>query len=116
MSDEVTRKAFEVFMSSNGEWPKAIESGRDGYKLMATASAWNVWQAATRAAVPAWQPIETAPRGGKRILVYEMAPGAHAIAHILNYPGRPDSWVNPGCHKLRPTHWMPLPPAPKEPT
>lgn len=60
-----------------------------------------------------WLPIETAPRNGRRVLVYDGAPGGgHAVAHILSYPGRPDSWINPGCHKLQPTHWMPLPAAP----
>ncbi|MCW3675432.1 DUF551 domain-containing protein [Burkholderia cenocepacia] len=61
----------------------------------------------------AWQPIETAPKDGKRVLVFE--PGSRGgvwVAHFLRYPGKPDQWVNPGCHKINPTHWMPLPTAP----
>lgn len=45
MTEDQMREAFEAWMSNNGEWPQAVESGRDGYKLMQTASAWNVWQA-----------------------------------------------------------------------
>lgn len=45
MTDDKMREAFEAWISNNGEWPQAVESGRDGYKLMQTASAWNVWQA-----------------------------------------------------------------------
>ncbi|UJH75011.1 DUF551 domain-containing protein (plasmid) [Burkholderia cenocepacia] len=61
----------------------------------------------------AWQPIETAPKDGKRVLVFE--PGSRGgvwVAHFLRYPGKPDQWVNPGCHKINPSHWMPLPTAP----
>jgi hypothetical protein len=65
-------------------------------------------------AAEGWRPIETAPKG-ERVLVWDAAPnGGCSVAHLLNYPGRPDSWVNPGGHKLRPTHYMPLPAAPQE--
>lgn len=66
----------------------------------------------------AWQPIKTAPKDGKRVLVYEPGNrgGVHA-AHFLRYSGKHDQWVNPGAHKLNPTHWMPLPASPpKDPT
>jgi hypothetical protein len=62
-----------------------------------------------------WRPIETAPTGGRPVLVWDGSPnGGCAVSHLLKYPGRPDSWINPGCHKLHPTHWMPLPAPPSQ--
>lgn len=61
----------------------------------------------------AWQPIETAPVNGMRVMLFDASHnGGCAIGHLSKYPGRQPDWINPGCHKLRPTHWMPLPSAP----
>lgn len=61
---------------------------------------------------PLPRPMTDAPRG-KRVLVFDDSPnGGWTTAHLSNYPGRPDSWVNPGCHKLVPACWLPLPPNP----
>jgi hypothetical protein len=64
-----------------------------------------------------WQPIETAPRDGTEFLTY--APGnAHAY---YNFDRRPalviSKWKEGRLWQNRPdnmpTHWMPLPAAPK---
>lgn len=48
MSDHM-REQFEDTMSSQGEWPQAIEKDlAGGYKLAITATAWETWQ-------PAWE-------------------------------------------------------------
>lgn len=49
MTDKM-REAFEDSMSSQGEWPQAIEKNPDGgYRLMAAATAWETWQDAWEA-------------------------------------------------------------------
>ena len=61
-----------------------------------------------------WQPIETAPRDGTRILLYFPAmdkgerifagPFAHGMWQIGVWFARPPN----------PTHWQPLPPPPED--
>lgn len=64
-----------------------------------------------------WQPIETAPRDGTRILVWRPREGDEYDAHAAA-----DYWSDKSWYQSRrcqqPTHWMPLPPAPvtKDPT
>lgn len=87
----------------------------DAWRAQEYAHMWSGFVAARRTTPDreAWQPIETAPKDGKRVLVFE--PGSRGgvwVAHFLRYPGKPDQWVNPGCHKINPSHWMPLPTAP----
>jgi|SRR5690625_55902 len=49
MSDHM-REQFEDTMSSQGEWPQAIEKDlAGGYKLAITATAWETWQSAWEA-------------------------------------------------------------------
>lgn len=60
-----------------------------------------------------WQPIETAPTDGTRIL---MCGKGGKIAD--GYYGQPDGWANPKQFvwpyiHANPTHWMPLPEPPK---
>jgi len=65
--------------------------------------------------IPEWQPIETAPRDGKRFISTD----DYNIEIIRWYNG---TWVVRRCSdpfydeewdENTPTHWMPLPPAPK---
>jgi hypothetical protein len=43
--EQEERAMFEYWMSDGGEWPKAIERSRDGYKLAQSQQAWTVWKA-----------------------------------------------------------------------
>lgn len=61
----------------------------------------------------AWRPISEAPRDGTFVLC------AHPSGHINIMQFSPEDnkwrrWVNNDYHDWKPTHWMPLPPAPKE--
>lgn len=70
-----------------------------------------------------WQPIDTAPRGGKWILVYEGGAintkySRCDVARWLPKGPYSDSkgpgWYNGAAVLLQPpTHWMPLPEPPK---
>jgi hypothetical protein len=70
---------------------------------------------ASAQAVPAWQPIETAPKDGTGILV-----SAAGFCHAVEWQEEFDWWAvddnKLGPFRLRgaaPTHWMHLPAAPK---
>ena len=59
----------------------------------------------------AWQPIETAPKDGELVLVWDECRNSCAIAHHYDC-----GWLE-GFHEywiFKPTHWMPLPSAPKK--
>lgn len=65
-----------------------------------------------------WQPIETAPKDGTSILTF-----TNRVSHgvMVHYWGRissygPSGWLTHPVsinHIDQPTHWMPLPEAPK---
>lgn len=71
-----------------------------------------------------WQPIETAPKDGTRILVvsgekgFYTAPGDIGVAHWEKqaFPNGVHEWVAVWCcdqvTTFKPTHWMPLPEPP----
>lgn len=56
-----------------------------------------------------WQPIETAPRLGARVLVWDRTTGVLAAQYVMG------EWY---AHEIRqtvvPTHWHPLPAPPSE--
>jgi hypothetical protein len=55
-----------------------------------------------------WQPIETAPRDGQRVL---MLTAKHYVITGFFSNGW---WLShPGVYQIHPTHWMPLPEPPK---
>jgi hypothetical protein len=67
-----------------------------------------------------WQPIETAPKDGMRVLFY--TPGDDETGYL---PSMQVSYIDKGGELptydvdqwhdgLRPTHWMPLPEPPEE--
>lgn len=61
-----------------------------------------------------WQPIETAPRDGTRVLGYELNDPTDTCPYaVMRFRGE-YGWVNAGWTGLEPTHWMPLPPPPEE--
>lgn len=62
-----------------------------------------------------WQPIETAPHDGTRVIVWsrDWAGGSE----IAEFDGFFDAWAESGDGALLipgPTHWRPLPAPPKE--
>jgi len=63
-----------------------------------------------------WQPIETAPKDGTEIL--GLFPNYHLRMNVTSmFWGSPGVWVNAfedENYRESPTHWMPLPPAPKK--
>jgi hypothetical protein len=61
-----------------------------------------------------WQPIETAPKDGKLVLVYA---GFIGIASYYNWLGNGWQWCDDGeglPYDPQPTHWMPLPAPPQD--
>lgn len=96
---------------------------------------WAIWQAARRTTPDreAWQPIETAPKDGRTLLLgYPNACGKWRTVrgqwmtqnYIDEYWEDPDDvepgWFEtpenaedpPNCWGIDPTHWMPMPAAP----
>lgn len=70
-----------------------------------------------------WQPIETAPKDGTLILAYERPelPFSPHDRNVPNFPPIDVMWWHGGCWVdgyevgLRlPSHWMPIPPIPKD--
>lgn len=59
-----------------------------------------------------WQPIETAPKDGTRILVFRENEDGHEQKRIgVDYFKRGVWWLS--RTQMRPTHWMPLPEPPQ---
>ena len=55
-----------------------------------------------------WQPIESAPKGETRIIVFD---GKTVL--MAKWSEKFKDWINlTGVWAIRPTHWMPLPEPP----
>lgn len=80
--------------------------------------------------VSEWKPIETAPKDGRPLLlfdpVYKVHVGSHAaesfardvfdIDDVRHYiPASWSCWSNRSNDKFNPTHWMPIPAPPENP-
>lgn len=71
-----------------------------------------------------WQPIETAPRDGTRVLLWACDPcypkGKPLVGYFENNKWHlsghefTECWINNFDEYFNPTHWMPLPEPPKE--
>jgi len=69
-----------------------------------------------------WQPIESAPRDGTRILVWgrldgECEDGPHPLPAYCDAADEDGGtrWLAQGLETVEyPTHWMPLPPPPEQ--
>jgi hypothetical protein len=64
-----------------------------------------------------WRPIETAPKDGTRVLLYQVdSPiGAHKIWIQYCNAKWGEYWLSSDeSLRMEPSHWMPLPPPPKD--
>ncbi len=73
-----------------------------------------------------WQPIETAPRDGRRVLVYGVQFRRRCFGvgyYFKGVPGDGEGWIaqmfyteptDDARGSMEPSHWMPLPPPPTE--
>jgi hypothetical protein len=60
-----------------------------------------------------WQPIETAPKDGTKIIVYRPNAEYQPIVGVDYWSKELGNvWANSNEHR-QPTHWMPLPEPPK---
>jgi hypothetical protein len=62
-----------------------------------------------------WQPIETAPKDGMQILIYDPLCGIQQVGFDItgSKMGLTDAWIADDGGTYLPTHWMPLPDPPK---
>jgi hypothetical protein len=77
-------------------------------------------QAALFHLLKAWQPIETAPKDGRYIIIAEIGVVPDIAAWHKELPGRidssgntflsrPEGWFNVSRSRLHPAYWLPLP-------
>lgn len=116
MSDlmQQARERFEEWADGQGIVLHRHGAGKYGYERTVTATAWEAWQAALRAA-PEWQPIETAPKDGTSVWAFngEQAPMCYIAGEgyaLWIWADQVLSDVDPSPEQ--PTHWMPLPSPP----
>lgn len=61
-----------------------------------------------------WMPIESAPRDGTRMIVFCPTENDQYVINIAHWQSNTEKWHNGLWGVLyEPTHWMPLPAAPK---
>lgn len=117
MNEEAMRKSFDEWAAKERIDIRRHPGQYDEYRSMVAQASWVAWQAATRAAVPAWQSIETAPKDKTVILFHE----EYAVP-LSGTHGDGDLWIAmvPGVPmffqpvlKPAPTHWMPFPATPE---
>lgn len=70
----------------------------------------HVWRGAT--ITPGWQPIETAPKDGRAVLIAAVD-GTDDIIRIANWNQQHNAWITDAGFPS-PTHWMPLPAPPED--
>lgn len=60
-----------------------------------------------------WQPIETAPKDGRAVIGFDPSRESEWLDRIEFMRWVDGSWLDPATHRMRPTHWMPLPEPPR---
>jgi hypothetical protein len=103
---------------SEGEWTDAMieKDARVFAKALAPLFAASPAPAASRG----WEPIETAPKDGTRILAYNSMVGVYSTGWTTSWPGSSapyegfpcGHWSGLGAWDCAPSLWMPLPDAP----
>lgn len=108
-----SRAAFEQWYSTAGENSRSVERQEDGrYIYVPTEVCWVTWQAAMdHKGADFWQPIATAPLDGTRVLLASIQD--RPFAGTGNWVARQRMWTW-AYPLLEPTHWAPLPAAPKQ--
>lgn len=111
--EKINDKAIEdIFMELDAIFCVEMESGKKvDHDVILRKQA----KAALEAATPhilagQWQDIESAPKGGTRVLVYTYA---HNTIDMAWHDG--ERW-NTETLLISPTHWMPLPNPPQTPS
>jgi hypothetical protein len=117
-SEPVSISIIHHCLLIEGQPSRAIE--RVGKDRDSAIAAWNMRHSP-------WQPIETAPKDGTRIIGWSWQYGASetssktysqgSIGYEQGLTDRWWQWYEPqsGClSRWLPTHWMPLPPTPKD--
>lgn len=116
------RAAFEKWRKDLIGNPDLTKDAEGYYEDWDTQVAWSGFLACARALEPTWQPIETAPRDGTRILLgnkHGVWIGIYKPVYTSGYrPSNP--WASMMLNHehmavcdTRPTHWVPLPEQPK---
>lgn len=62
---------------------------------------------------PTWQPIETAPKDGSRVLIAWADGMVTAGYYGKHFSSGEQGWFTANGFYISPTHWQPLPPAPQ---
>lgn len=110
-----SREAFERhILSLNACTRLQRQSDQCGgaYRTVSVERSWKLWQAAmAHKCADLWQPIATAPRDGTRVLLATLQD--KTIAGAGNWVERHKIWLWP-YPLVEPTHWAPLPAAPKQ--
>ena len=61
-----------------------------------------------------WQPIETAPKDGTEILLWDKEFEAYAVGYFLKPLAQWTAFPGGIMDDVSPSHWMPLPEPPEE--
>lgn len=95
-----------------------LNAGNADHRCAEIAEAYRAGQAHERAAI-AWQPIESAPRDGRRFVAliprkHRQTPYEPSICHWERALQKPRFIFDDWGRGPEPTHWMPLPPPPSD--
>ncbi len=112
---------FTAMRKAAAEWWEALDddtiSGADSAQAAFVAGAtWFAGEASPSLPSPAWQPIETAPKDARMILVAARTTRDEPLSTMFAYwSHRLEWWFRLYAHeptRIYPTHWLPLPAAP----
>lgn len=114
----VAQVVKQLGLASEGEIRAEVESGKIDIEdvLSAVTSILYADHVTTKMqaeidalkAAQTWQPIESAPKDGTRVMV-----SSRTTVDAAQWSDRRDAWMISPDWSTDPTHWMPLPPAPE---
>lgn len=99
--------------------PEMIEAGQRAYFANLEHGSYAAMEAALTAALSAgWRPIESAPKDGTKILIFEPEGEIAIVSYVgaASYGDFPwKIWGGYSSYRIDvPTRWQPLPPPPEE--